>query len=252
MPRMRILFSPMPAWAPDLIGAFRPFAHEIEFAEFSRESVQNRDLVVPLTIEDVQLLDGMRDLLDHNPIPIPSLESVRICNDKLAFEETLISKGFSKYLPGKRPPGEFPYILKRNVDAWGRHCDVIHNEAEEFEAQARLRRPDYLLQRHIPGQEEFATHLAIRGDQLVAALNIRYRFANHSPVKGRSQPVTIHPVPFSHGPLFREILLAIGYQGLCCFNYKVENGKPMILEINPRFGGSLGTFFPSFVRDLIH
>lgn len=251
MPRMRILFSKMPDWESNLIGAFQKCGHQIEFAEFTPESVRNRDLVVPLTIEDLLILDGMRDLVERNPIPIPSPESVRICNDKQVFEETLIAKGFSEFLPGKRRAGEFPYILKRNIDAWGRHCGVIHSMADEPPVRALLQDPDYLQQRHIPGQEEFTTHVAIREDQLVAALNIRYRFSSESPVKGRSKALTIHPCTFSHGALFREILLAIGFQGLCCFNYKLERGKPMILEINPRFGGSLGTFFPGFLRQLL-
>lgn len=251
MRRMRILFSPMPEWEADLLGAFRNYGHQIEFAELTRESVRNRDLVVPLTIEDVLRLDEMRDLLASNPIPIPSPEAVRICNDKQAFEETMIERGFSEFLPGKRRSGEFPYILKRNIDFWGQHCGVVRTEADETRLQSLLIDPEYLQQRLVSGQEEFTTHLAIRGNQLVAALNIRYRFANDSAVKGKSKPVTIHPCSFSHGALFREILLAIGFQGLCCFNYKLERGKPLILEINPRFGGSLGTFFPSFVRDLV-
>lgn len=251
MPRMRILFSKMPDWEADLIRAFRKYGHQIEFADFTPDSVRNQDLVVPLTIEDVLILDGMRDLLERNPIPIPSPESVRICNNKQAFEETMIAKGFSDFLPGKRRAGEFPYILKRNIDAWGRHCGVIHSIADEAPVQALLQDPDYLQQRHIPGHEEFTTHLAIRGDQLVAALNIRYRFSSESPVKGQTKALTIHPCSFPHGALFREILVAIGFQGLCCFNYKMELGKPLILEINPRFGGSLGTFFPGFLRELL-
>ncbi|MGH8049795.1 MAG: hypothetical protein ACREPB_03945, partial [Arenimonas sp.] len=36
----------------------------------------------------------------------------------------------------------------------------------------------------------------------------------------------------------------------CCFNYKVRDGQAMILEINPRFGGSLCQYFISFIRHL--
>jgi predicted ATP-grasp superfamily ATP-dependent carboligase len=33
-------------------------------------------------------------------------------------------------------------------------------------------------------------------------------------------------------------------------NYKVVRGLPYILEINPRFGGSLTPYFFSFIRHL--
>ena len=34
-------------------------------------------------------------------------------------------------------------------------------------------------------------------------------------------------------------LWTLGYEGTCCFNYKLVDGAPVILELNPRFGGSL-------------
>ena len=39
------------------------------------------------------------------------------------------------------------------------------------------------------------------------------------------------------------ILKKIAYKGLCCFNYKIVDDKPLIFEMNPRFGASL-------IRDL--
>ena len=49
---------------------------------------------------------------------------------------------------------------------------------------------------------------------------------------------------------FSAILNSIGYEGLCCFDYKVINGKPQIFEINPRFGGSLSAYFFTFLKKL--
>jgi hypothetical protein len=39
--------------------------------------------------------------------------------------------------------------------------------------------------------------------------------------------------------LFSEILARLEFEGTACFDYKIVNGKPVIFEINPRFGGSL-------------
>lgn len=58
----------------------------------------------------------------------------------------------------------------------------------------------------------------------------------------------IHRCPYLD--LFAEILRTIQFEGLCCVNYKVAQGQPYLLEINPRFGGSLAPYFFSFIRHL--
>ena len=47
---------------------------------------------------------------------------------------------------------------------------------------------------------------------------------------------------------FENILSLMNYQGICCFNYKILDGKPKIFEINPRFGGTM----PYFIDQGIH
>lgn len=39
--------------------------------------------------------------------------------------------------------------------------------------------------------------------------------------------------------LFNQKMIALGFEGTCCFNYKWEAGALRIFELNPRFGGSL-------------
>jgi carbamoylphosphate synthase large subunit len=48
--------------------------------------------------------------------------------------------------------------------------------------------------------------------------------------------------------LFAAMLRSINFDGLCCINYKIVDGRPFIFEINPRFGASLVPWFPIFVR----
>lgn len=245
---LKILFSRMPDWESSLRAAFHGIGHEIEFGSFTEDSVRRHQLLVPLTIDDTLQLDAMREHLGANPIPIPSATAVEICNNKEHFYQALAAKGFGELLPGPRHAGSYPYVLKKKVDAWGKYCLVIRDAHDEAEQGHHLADPDYLTQRFISGNEEFATHVLIRDGRMLASLNIRYRFAETTPIKGKSRAVTIHPCSFPYERLFGEILRAIGFEGLCCFNYKVVGGGPRILEINPRFGGSLGPFFPSFVR----
>ncbi len=84
----------------------------------------------------------------------------------------------------------------------------------------------------------------------MCSLNIEYVFETRSAIKGKDRLRYKAVCSCPYLDVFSSILAAIGFNGLCCFNYKVANGLPMILEINPRFGGSLSPFFFSFVRHL--
>lgn len=42
-----------------------------------------------------------------------------------------------------------------------------------------------------------------------------------------------------HIAVFSRMLRALDYTGTCCIDYKIENGSPKLLEINPRYGASL-------------
>ncbi|MGL6071044.1 hypothetical protein, partial [Craterilacuibacter sp.] len=210
------------------------------------------DLVVPLDIEPLLALRQQpRAVWENNPIPLPSTRSIQLCDDKLVFYRHLLAAGFGRELPRIAEAGllKTPFILKKRQDVMGQHCYVVHNQQDLQRYAPLLDDPDYFCQTLVTGDEEFATHLLVRDGRVEHALNIRYRFAGNTPVKGKD-PAFRAPVPARHLALFGEMLAALGFEGLCCFNYKEEGGKPLVLEINPRFGGSLCPYFFTFVHHL--
>lgn len=52
-----------------------------------------------------------------------------------------------------------------------------------------------------------------------------------------------------HFEVFRKIFELTKFSGPACINFKIVEGKPVIFEINPRFGGSL--FRPRFRTQLL-
>ena len=98
------------------------------------------------------------------------------------------------------------------------------------------------------GRSEFATHILFVEGRIVRALNIEYQFSSEMPIKGqeKEQIKVVHRCQYLD--LFASMLRTIQFEGLCCVNYKVANGQPYLLEINPRFGGSLAPYFFSFIR----
>lgn len=247
----RILFSEMPDWAPEIQDGFRRLPHQVEFGPISEDSFRRYDIVVPLT------LPALKEALLCSPagkkaLPLPTPESVQFCDDKYEFNLALTRAGLGQFIPkmtqglGLKPP----YILKRRTGWWGTDCYVIRDNADQAAQLDHINDPEYFCQEFIPGSSEFATHILFVEGRIVKALNIKYEFAIDMPIKGQNRALlhAIHRCPYLD--LFAKVLRIIGYEGLCCVNYKVADGRPYLLEINPRFGGSLAPYFFSFIRHL--
>ena len=245
-PPKRILFSNQKQdWVPDIHKGFRGSKHHIFFKELNSNSTDGYDLIVPLTIQEL-LSDKTRKLLINNPIPLPNMASIDLCDDKYQFNSFLISKGFGDYIPSMDGPFDYPYIFKKKVDQFGANTHIIHGIKEEKKLAAHLKSSDYFAQEMIKGNTEYATHIVFKQGKILHSLNIKYIFNLDMGIKGKDESVTrICRCPYLD--VFSAILEAIRFEGVCCFNYKVRDNIPYIIEINPRFGGSLSRYFSLFV-----
>jgi predicted ATP-grasp superfamily ATP-dependent carboligase len=247
----RILFSGHPEWVDDIMSGFQRSPHQVEFGSITEDSFQRYDIVVPLTLNALE--EARRHSpLQKNVLPLPAAESVHLCDDKYEFNQALIKAGFGQYIP-KMAQGlalSPPYILKKRIGSWGKECYIIHNHDDEVAQLDRITDPKYFCQELVTGFAEFATHILFADGRIVKALNIKYEFATDTPIKGQSAEHLrfVHRCPYLD--LFARVLRTIQFEGLCCVNYKVANGQPFLLEINPRFGGSLAPYFFSFIRHL--
>ncbi len=118
-PAWNILFSnSMPEWRGDIERGFGATRHRLSFDNLSPDAIRACDLVVPLTINDLQHLNGLRHLVRNNPLPIPEPDRVALCDDKGRLNEALLSSGFGHLVPTVGPGLAPPYILKKKIDAW--------------------------------------------------------------------------------------------------------------------------------------
>jgi len=252
--RMKILFSDrkkeMDHWKREIMLGFRFTQHEIAFKELSPENIKNYDLVVPSCIHDLKYLSGLRKMVADNPIPIPSIESLELCDDKYLFNRTLIEKDFSDYIPKIDGILAYSYILKKRIDNWGKNSHLITNAQQERVFNEIINNPEYYRQEFIPGLFEYATHILFKDGEIVHSTNIKYAFNTEFPVKGKDKPFYTRICHCPYLGLFSSILNSIDFNGLCCVNYKVVDNHPYILEINPRIGGSLYRYFFSYIRHI--
>lgn len=241
-----ILFSDnKDSWKQLLQKGFRGSVHKVFFNEINSKNCKDYDLIIPFTIEELKNRQ-IQDLLANNPIPLPSVESILLYDDKDQFNSMLISQGLGKYIPSIEGSQAYPYILKKKIDEYGQNSHIIYSNKEEKQYSEKLSSPEYFTQEFIPGKNEYATHVHFEKGKIVSLLNIKYIFQDELSIKGKNKSIKmISPCPYREE--FTTILIATGFEGLCCINYKVKDKLPLLIEINPRFGASLSPYFSLFV-----
>ena len=242
-----ILYSEKEWWDKLLMKG--PFArrYDMSFSTFETRSLNQYDLVVPLTIPDLEVSMARRHEVNANSIPIPSRESFNICNDKRLFNDFMLSHNYSEYVPGEQTAAQFPFMLKKITDEGGENTFIVENMRDMELYREQYESLDYFTQNIIAGKREYATHIIVKDGKIVNALTILYLFRKDCYVKGKDNYVCRFVTFNKHLSIFEKILGEMQFDGLCCVNYKEQNGVPKILEINPRFGGSLCEFFYPFI-----
>lgn len=246
--KLTILFSKHDGLEPKIREGFRFTRHKITFAELSPENIKSHDLVVPLLTRDLIYLNEVGHLIVDNPLPVPSADSIALCEDKYLFNQAMISKGYAGFIPRMSGALTYPYILKKRIDDSSKHSYIISNSDQEQIFRDAISSPEYFCQEIIPGPREYATHILFINRNIANSINVEYVFDKDVPIKGKDNAIytRICRCPFLED--FSSILAMLDFEGLCCFNYKVVGQRCFILEINPRFGGSLALFFFSFLE----
>ena len=246
--KMKILFFCRQDWEKNIKDGFYDTPHEIAFEDFPPRDIKDYDLIVPLTMRDLKYLTEVRNLILDNPIPIPSMESILLCDDKYLLNTSLAANDFGHFLPKMGSALTYPYILKKRIDEGSNHCHLISDKQQEQVFSDILTHPEYFSQNFINGSYEYATHILFKNQSIVHSLNVEYKFNSETPIKGKDRPIYTMVCHCPYLDVFAAMLTSIGFNGLCCINYKVCDNHPIVLEINPRFGASLCTYFFSFIR----
>lgn len=246
---LRILFSNRDGWVELLARKFRFTRHQIAFGDVRQADLDAYDIVVPLAMDDLRYLSHAPPGL-HSLIPIPSPTAIELCDDKLAFHRHLAGRGFGRWLPRIDAALAPPYVVKRNPDEAGAHCHIVTSAEAERALPPECAQPDYFRQEFVPGRREYACHILFKGGRIVHALTIEYGYATDYPIKGRNATEYMLLRRCAWLALFADMLRALEFEGLCCVNYKLRDGEPVVLEINPRLGRSATGYFFAFLRHL--
>ncbi len=197
------------------------------------------DAIVPLRI------DHYRELERHAPwrgarFIAPDLAVADLCDDKPAVAARLIERGFARHVPEIYLDSPiYPYIRKRCRGEFGVGSqmvaslsdapDTTHDDAGWFNQAA------------VAGQLERALHILRIDGRTHYFQGFEYDMNGPFEIRGvHGKPKAMRRHDGSTAlALFEPMLDALGFAGTCCIDYKMRDETPMVLEINPRFGGSL-------------
>ena len=250
-PKLRILFCNVRGPDETIRRSFRLTPHEIHFGDFRPETVSDFDVLVPLLFVDaVRRLDELRALIRQSRLPIPSRSSIDLCDDKLAFHQRIIAAGLGEFLPRVDENLTPPYVLKGRWGHAGKQVRVVLDGADAPESPAAAEPADYFRQELVPGRYEYTAHILFIDGRIRRALCIEHDMAREISVKGPLKPRRQRIVRCRHLPIFARMLEALEFEGLCNIDFKLRDGTPVVMEVNPRMGLSLCPYFFAFVRSL--
>ncbi|WP_425098260.1 hypothetical protein [Tropicibacter sp. S64] len=221
-------------------------------AELSRADLSAWDILVPMTFVDQDVLRNAG--MDGRGALVPEAWPRDLCRDKLVLNRWLIDAGFCALVPRmySAPPGAgsaWPLMRKARRGEWGSGIAVLSGPSE-----AGAIDPDTtFLQEIVSTGVEWAAHLTLHGGQLIHAASVRHDMGSAGLVKGRdNKPVRSTLVPeVPHLALWMEIAAALGLRnGTICIDFAQVAGRPVLYEINPRFGASLVRDLPRYLDAL--
>lgn len=193
------------------------------------------EAALPLQLAHYRELEGR----DARKFRMPAPEIVALCDDKPELARFLRRAGFGRHVPQiYEGAPRIPYIRKPRRGEFGAGCRIVRSEGD---AAREPHGGDWFDQAFVPGAIEYALHM-LRSDGKIRYFQaVRYEMSGPFEVRSAANvPVRAQLVEGGEAVrLFEPILAALDYAGTCCINFKMQGRTPMILEINPRFGGSL-------------
>lgn len=137
------------------------------------------------------------------------------------------------------------HTFLKKTGCWGVGTYIIHNAKDEQERHEEIKSADYFRQQFVEGNEEYTAHVVIADNTRVFLKTLRFTFKEKYFVKGTLHRPVAPGIEVDHNHFkstFEKILLSMGFQGICCFNYKIVDNHLMIFEVNPRYGASMTRF----------
>ena len=201
-------------------------------------SLYDKQVVIPMFIKDSKTCPiGYFSL-------IPPIKSIEICDNKKKFIDFLIENNLSDYCSKQytQETIEYPAIIKTTSDSGGVGIKILHNEEDllrNINSEEYLGK-EYYLEEYIYGDMEHVVNVICKGGKILYSFGHQYHRSIKYYVKhGVQGSRSLYTPPKEFMDIFEHIMKLLNFSGPANFGYKVQDGKPKIFEVNPRFGSGL-------------
>lgn len=256
-PRMRpqptttVIFGDLPEWWELIRERLDPARFVACSGDLAAADLEAAQLIAPLTHAEIRFLHRQpRHIRRRALLPPPDI--LALCEDKLVFCRRLRQMGFDAHLPRglereeiwrrRDDPTLFPFVVKKRITEWGLDSAMIANGADLERHAGWIGDDEYFCQSYVDGELDLTSHLVMHRGEAVYFSTFPFRLEANPCLRGRRGPATRLSLDHdpTHLPFFATLLAKIGFdEGICCFDYKLVEGRPVIFELNPRFGASL-------------
>ncbi|MHB8809359.1 MAG: hypothetical protein ACYC9M_05025 [Desulfobulbaceae bacterium] len=226
---------------PGITPHFLPFRNASEMAACCRAQSVSTLVAIKLPSQRFLAVHGA-ELRRHGLRFIANdRQTLANCENKRDFKRFMDGHGFGDFVPAYyRSPEEvrYPCIIKPSYGSFGSGQRIVNSPEELGPFPA-----DGVVSEYIPGPVEYATNIFFL--DRARYLDITYRKTYHRPqfILGQDPRDQFRDevVATAHLELFLDILDALNYRGICCFDYKPSATGPKIFEINARIGFTLAS-----------
>ena len=154
---------------------------------------------------------------------------------------------------------EYPLVLKPLIGTGGRGIRYAHNHKElgVFLEEALNRYGKILVQEYIPGNDHYGVSVIFNEKNEMRSAFVHKKIRQY-PITGgvSTYAVSVHNPELI--ALSEKIMKSIGWYGVANIEFKIDSrdGKPKLMEINPRLWGSMhlaikaGINFPYLLYEL--
>ncbi|MDR3500481.1 MAG: hypothetical protein P4L72_14795 [Parvibaculum sp.] len=212
--------------------------------------IDSRTVVIPLL--EHHIVRCPRNYLSL----IPDSTALLHFSDKANFSTYAERHGLSAHCPAhyrRVMDAVFPCVIKR-AELNGGVGVALVNSYEELQAlfgQEMWNGKKFILQAFVPGTTEYVTHCVCKDGKILWHWSMEYELPSAETMKAAGKHKSTRPCSISARNLaiIEKFLAPIAYSGPCNVDYKLtEEGDILVMEINPRLGGSL--MFPLHVDAL--
>jgi len=209
------------------------------------------DVLFPISISAVYTVSRSLDVFSqYTSVPIPPYETVMKAVDKALTAKTAEAIPRPKtYMPKKisevstlAKKVDYPIVVKPRVSSGSRGLKYATKPAEllyHFKTTAK-KYGFPLVQEYIPGNEIYGVSALLNKDSKPRAVFV-YKRIRQFPITGGPSTYRISVSRPSLAKLGLKLLEEMRWYGVAMVEFKVDvrDGKPKLIEVNPRFWGSL-------------